>query len=199
MPPWPARTLVCLDWWQDCTRALFGAHCVAEVPGFMLAMSFVERIRRHVVLAGTLALAGTCGLAADATSKPAGPVGFFAVLTADEQSATTLSPGVGRADFSLDRNSVRLSWKVSYSKLTTPARAAGVHGPQRPGTNAGVQINLAPKGLASPLQGSAVLTDAQLEYLLAGRMYVNITSAKYPAGELRGQIQRMPPPTEATR
>ena len=125
-----------------------------------------------------------------------GPVKFFAVLSADEQSATTISPGVGRADFSLDRETVRLSWKVTYSKLTSAATGANVHGPQRPGTNAGVQINLAPKGLTPPLEGSAVLTDAQLQYLLAGRMYVNITSAKYAPGELRGQIQRLPPPND---
>jgi hypothetical protein len=42
-----------------------------------------------------------------------------------------------------------------------------------------------------------VLTDAQLEYLLAGRMYVNVRSRRYPAGELRGQIQRVPPPAGA--
>ncbi len=121
------------------------------------------------------------------------PVRFFADLSADEQAATTLSPGVGRADFSLDRATLRFSWRVTYSKLTSAAIGAGVHGPQRPGTNAGVQIDLAPRSRNLPLTGSAVLTDAQLEYLLAGRMYVNIRTTRYPAGELRGQIQRVPP------
>lgn len=128
-----------------------------------------------------------------------GPVKFFAVLSADEQSTTTISPGIGRAEFSIDRDTVRMSWKVTYSKLTSPPLAANVHGPQRPGTNAGPQVNLAPKGITSTLEGSAVLTDAQLEYLLAGRMYVNITTIKYPAGELRGQIQRVPPSELATQ
>jgi hypothetical protein len=38
-----------------------------------------------------------------------------------------------------------------------------------------------------------VLTDAQVEYLVTGRFYVNIHTVKYPAGELRGQINRVPP------
>jgi hypothetical protein len=92
----------------------------------------------------------------------------------------------------LDRATLRFSWRVSFTGLTSAAIGAAVHGPQRPGTNAGVQVDMGGKRPAATLQGSAVLTDAQLQYLLAGRMYVNIRSQKYPAGELRGQIQRLP-------
>jgi hypothetical protein len=148
-------------------------------------------VLRHVLLG--LALMCSLGATAMAAEAPLGPVRFFADLSADEQSATTISPGSGRADFSLDRETLRLSWRVTYSKMTSPATGAGIHGPQRRGTNAGVQVNLARNGLNSPLEGSAILTDGQLEYLLAGRMYVNILSVKYPPGELRGQIQRLPP------
>ena len=121
-----------------------------------------------------------------------GPVRFFADLSAGEQTATVASAGIGRAEFSLDRQNLTFSWRVSVDKLTSRALGVSVNGPQRPGTNAGVQIDLAPRGLASRLQGSAVLTEAQLDYLLAGRMYVNVRTTRYPAGELRGQIQRVP-------
>ena len=145
-------------------------------------------LRRSIGLLLALLLPTIPGLAAGP-----GPVLFFAVLSADEQSATTESPGTGRADFSLDRGSLRLRWKVSFGRLTSSAIGAHIHGPQRPGTNAGVQVDLGQKPLRSPLQGAAILTDAQLQYLLAGRMYVNIQTSRYPAGELRGQIQRGPP------
>ena len=121
------------------------------------------------------------------------PVRFYANLRPEEQSSTTISPGSGRADFELDRATLRLSWRASFKALTSAAIGAAVHGPQRPGTNAGVQVDMGGKRPASALQGAAVLTDAQLQYLLAGRMYVNIRTQKYPAGELRGQIQRLPP------
>jgi len=140
---------------------------------------------------------GLCVVAAAAdagpVAPPTGPIGFYAELSPDEQSATTESPGRGRADFLLDRETVRLSWTVTYRDLTSPATGAHIHGPQRPGANAGIQIDLAPKGLRLPLEGAAVLTDAQLEYLLSGRMYVNIHTVKYPDGELRGHLQRVPP------
>ena len=132
----------------------------------------------------------TLATAADSAGPP---VRFYADLSPDEESTTTVSPGTGRADFSLERATLRLSWRVTYSKLTSGVIGAAVHGPQRPGTNAGVQLDMGAKGFAPPLVGSAVLTDAQLQYLLAGRMYVNIRSRKYPDGELRGQIQRLPP------
>ncbi|MFM8517358.1 MAG: CHRD domain-containing protein [Nevskiaceae bacterium] len=121
-----------------------------------------------------------------------GPVRFYADLSAGEQTATVASAGQGRAEFSLDRQTLSFSWRVNVDKLTSRALGISVNGPQRPGTNAGVQIDLAPRGAASRLQGSAVLTEAQLDYLLAGRMYVNVRTTRYPAGELRGQIQRVP-------
>lgn len=121
-----------------------------------------------------------------------GPVLFFADLTPGEQTATVVSSGRGRAEFSLDRATLTFSWNVSVERLTSRTLAVSVNGPQRPGTNAGVQIDLAPRGLAPKLRGSAVLTEAQLDYLLAGRMYVNVRSSRYPNGELRGQIQRVP-------
>ena len=54
------------------------------------------------------------------------------------------------------------------------------------------------QGARAVLAGSAVLTEAQLDYLLAGRMYVNVRTRRYPAGELRGQIQRQPPTAAQT-
>jgi len=147
--------------------------------------------RRHGVGALLVALM-LPGIPARGAETP-GPVLFYTDLSADEESATTESSGTGRADFSLDRQTLTLSWRVSFSHLTSPLTSDAVHGPPRPGTNAGVQIDLAGKSRVSPLAGSSVLTDAQLEYLLAGRMYVNLHTTRYPDGELRGQIQRAPP------
>ena len=152
--------------------------------------------RRGVIAAVYCVLAVFCfGMSAGQASEQPDPIVFYANLSADEQSTTTISPGSGRADFLLERATQRFSWQVTYQDLTSSATGAAVHGPQRPGTNAGVQFDLAPEaGLSSlPLQGAVVLTDAQIEYLLSGRMYVNIRTTRYPAGELRGQIERQPP------
>ncbi len=121
------------------------------------------------------------------------PIHFYADMSADEQSAYTESPGVGRADFVLERSTLRLSWTVTFSKLTSPPTALAIHGPQAPGSNAGVIIDMGKNGVRSPVKGSAILTEGQLEYLLTGRTYVNLSTQKYKVGELRGQIMRLPP------
>ena len=138
-------------------------------------------------------LLATSAVAADPVMEGP-PIAFVAILSADNQSATTESPGSGRVDFLLDRPTTRLSWKATYKGTTTQVTGAHIHGPQRPGVNAGVLFDMAPNGLGKlPLEGSVILTDAQLEYLLSGRTYVNIHTTKYPEGELRGQIDRVPP------
>ena len=65
---------------------------------------------------------------------------------------------------------------------------AAVYGPAQPGANGAKFLDLAPKGANSPLKGSAKLTEAQVQYLLYGWVYLNITTAKYPLGEIRGQL-----------
>lgn len=153
-------------------------------------------ISRRLVLvsaASALALPDLARGAPDYAGTEGPPIRFRAELSADEQSAPTESPGSGIAEFVLDRPTQRFEWTITYGGLTSDAVAAHVHGPQTPGGNAGVLFNLAPDGMTSPLTGSVELNDGELEYLLTGRMYVNIHSQQYPAGELRGQIMRLRP------
>jgi hypothetical protein len=42
--------------------------------------------------------------------------------------------------------------------------------------------------LDSPMKGSATLTEDQAQALTGGNMYVNVHAAKYPDGEIRGQV-----------
>lgn len=139
---------------------------------------------------GVAAVLALTGVAARAADGP--PIHFVANLSADEESATVVSPGSGKAEFILDRDTLRFSWHVTYKDLTSAPTLAAVHGPQRPGTDAVVLFEMGTKAKAKPpVDGAVVLTDAQLQYLLSGRLYVNIHTAKYPNGELRGQIERI--------
>jgi len=149
-----------------------------------MAIYIVSRLAACLLLGATMC---------PAYAEDGPPIHFYADLSADEQSAYTESPGLGRVDFVLERATLRLSWTLTYDKLTSAPIGAGIHGPQTPGGNAGLLIDMAPEGMANPLRGSAVLTDGQLEYLLTGRTYVNLRTTKYKAGELRGQIMREPP------
>ena len=95
--------------------------------------------------------------------------------------------GKGELTATFDQASKRLTWKGNYSGLSGPATAAHFHAAEK-GKNGGVAVPIAPA--ASPMEGSATLTDQQAADLLAGRWYVNIHTEANKAGELRGQMTR---------
>ena len=113
---------------------------------------------------------------------------FHADLSARNQTRLTISPASGKADFWLDLTNLTLTWEVEFDGLISQPVAASLHGPSQPGANGLAFVNLAPDGIVSPLKGSAVLTEAEVQYLLAGWTYVNITTEKWPYGEARGQV-----------
>ena len=49
-------------------------------------------------------------------------------------------------------------------------------------------VAVAIAGTASPLEGSATLTDAQAADLTSGKWYVNVHTATNKGGEIRGQV-----------
>ena len=66
--------------------------------------------------------------------------------------------------------------------------AGHFHGPAPAGANAGVVLPFT-GSMASPIEGSATLTQAQVDQLKAGLWYVNLHTAAHPGGELRGQVK----------
>ena len=113
---------------------------------------------------------------------------FHADLSAHNQTRLTESPAMGKADLELDLTTLTLSWEVHFDGLISTPVAASLHGPAQPGANGLAFIDLAPDGIVSPLKGSATLTEAEVQYLLAGWTYVNITTERWPYGEIRGQL-----------
>ena len=95
--------------------------------------------------------------------------------------------GKGTAQVNVDAATKQISWRVDYTGLSGPAAAAHIHCGAAAGANAGVAVPLG-TNLASPIEGSAAMTDAQLADLTAGKCYVNIHTAANKGGELRGQL-----------
>jgi len=106
---------------------------------------------------------------------------------ASEVPATT-TKGTGSMTATYDTVSKKLSWKGSYADLSGPATAAHLHGPAEAGTNAAVAVPITAS--SSPFEGSATLTAAQADDLMAGKMYVNIHTAANKGGEIRGQVTK---------
>ena len=96
---------------------------------------------------------------------------------------TTSAYGTGTVNITTDR---RVAATVNALYMTATAAhihegAAGANGPVIvPFTKISDNVFVAPEG--------AKLTDAQYESYKAGKLYVNVHSAKHPGGEVRAQI-----------
>jgi len=116
---------------------------------------------------------------------------FAAVLSGANEVPPVATSATGLAEFDLDNATGTLDFEVSETGIAAPTMAhiheapAGVNGP--------VRIDLMALGGGMlhpdmPLQGSAVLTPAQISTMKSEGFYVNVHSAAHPGGELRGQV-----------
>ena len=113
---------------------------------------------------------------------------YQAALSPAQEVPPVTSPATGTAELMLNANTNTLSWKVNYSGLTGVATAAHLHGPAPMGGNAPVVVPFTGDLNAQPITGSAVLSPQQAGELATGRWYVNIHTAQFPGGEIRGQL-----------
>jgi hypothetical protein len=87
----------------------------------------------------------------------------------------------------LANDRARLTWRLTFSKLSGRALAAHVHS-GRVGKAGGVMVPLCGP-CRSGQRGTATITHAQLRTIEIGRAYVNVHTAKNTAGEIRGQVK----------
>ena len=132
-------------------------------------------------------IAMTVGLALVAAPAMAATMKFTGDLTATAVVPPSASKATGKADVTLDTVTKKLTWLITYKGLTDKATAAHFHGPAAVGVNAGPVVPIT-GALVSPINGTATLTDKQIADLEAGKWYVNVHTAKYPDGEIRGQV-----------
>lgn len=112
---------------------------------------------------------------------------YAAVLTGSEQVPPVETAATGTATVTYDATTLTVSWDVIYDDLSGPAVAAHIHGPAMLGENAGPIIDFGSE-LESQIEGSAVITEEQAADLANGLWYVNIHTAQFPDGEIRGQL-----------
>lgn len=113
-------------------------------------------------------------------------VNLKATLAAANSVPPTDSKGTGDAVLAYDAASKTLTYTVTFSGLSGDATAAHLHGPADATANAGVVVPFTVT--ASPIKGTATLTDAQAADMLAGKWYVNVHTAANKNGEIRGQV-----------
>ena len=112
---------------------------------------------------------------------------FIADLNGTSQVPPTDSKAKGRGDFAYDDTSKKLTWTITYWGLRDKAKSAHLHGSASEGATADIMITVSP--LQSPIKGAAILMEDQVKALTGGDMYIDVHSAKYPEGEIRGQLK----------
>ncbi len=138
----------------------------------------------------TLFTALAAAAAVSAAATQAETIKFAATLNGASETPANSSAGKGTASVALDTDSKHIDWTITYSGLSGAATAAHFHGPAAVGVAAGVVVPIT-GGLASPIKGSAELDDGQIGDLRGGLWYINIHTAKYPKGEIRGQLTQV--------
>jgi len=117
------------------------------------------------------------------------PIQLAASMNGASESPTNNSAGSG-SGFLIITNGV-LGYNVSFTNLTTSATASHIHGPALPGVNAGVIIPLSgvPAATSGSFSGTANISSQTMFWILTGQTYVNVHSATFSAGEIRGQVE----------
>ena len=163
-------------------------------------------MQRHQLAAAlVLALAaGVAGCDDDDETGPSNPR-FTAALAAGNEvnpDPPITSNATGTTTFTQTGGTI--SYTIDVTGLSSNAIAAHIHGPASATENAGVIVPLTPVAAqmsgrlatgsftAAAITAAGVSFDSLLVLMRNGNSYVNVHTANHPAGEVRGQIQRVP-------
>jgi len=149
----------------------------------------MPKLLKHMALAAVIGMFSVPASAAI--------INLTASIDGNQEVPPTGSPGTGTGIITLDDVTNLLSWNITYSGLTGTPTVSHFHGPAPVGINAGVQVDIVANSggsIASPMVGSATITNPQVADLLGGLWYINIHSDLFPAGEIRGQVNVVPIP-----
>ncbi len=119
--------------------------------------------------------------------KDSSSLNFSAILNGRNEVPVNVSANTGVGIATYDKSTKLLSLSVVYSGFT--AVAMHIHGAPA-GVNGGVLFPLGTGPWTSPVAFVRTLTTNQEDSLMRGLYYVNIHSATYPGGEIRGQLTK---------
>lgn len=171
----------------------------APAPGGAIAARVADAAGAAAAAAGGRHARATAHAAArgDSATPPteqadpnASLVTFSTRMDGDSAVPPTRSAGTGELDALYDTRSHLLRWKAKWSGLSAPITAVQFHAPGEIGQTAPPTM-VWPGPFGPTYEGRATLTNQQATDLLSGRWYVNVYTANYPAGEIRGQLREV--------
>ncbi len=114
---------------------------------------------------------------------------FTANLSSAQEVPTNASTATGYARVFLNETAGTITYRVVFSGLTSNQTASHIHGPADRGANGAVIIDTGSSGATSgTLTGTSPITAPQIALLKSQQTYLNVHSANFPGGEIRGQL-----------
>lgn len=105
------------------------------------------------------------------------------------EKLTVVEGAMGNAEGTIDTETGRMNFNITFSDMSGDLVAAHFHGPADVGENAAPVVDLNGEGgLTSPIVGFAMLSAEQIEEIKGGKWYVNLHTEANPDGEIRGQL-----------
>jgi CHRD domain len=157
-----------------------------------------KRLMRAMAAVALLGLTIGVAFAGAAGSKNE----FTAKLNGPTERPKTTSKATGTATFHISSTGKSISYTLNAKGLTGPVVASHIHF-GKPGKAGPVIIPICPGACKLPKHGTLTATRFQkdaadkvntfaqaIAAIRAGNTYVNIHTAKFPAGEIRGQLVR---------
>ena len=137
-------------------------------------------------------LAATCicalALAALALAAPQKTVWTAALSSGQEVPKQVVKTTAAHGLFKGALSGTTLKWKLTFSKLSGPATAAHIHMAAK-GKSGNIVVPLCTP-CTSGVTGTATITADLQTAFKKHLLYVNVHTAKNPAGEIRGQLAR---------
>ena len=150
------------------------------------------------LMAGILVTATAVACGSDNTTTPKPPT-FVATLNGAGEFPARAVAGTGTA--SIVKNGGTYTYTVVYSGMTGVLSGGHIHGPASTGANASVIVpfETSNAGASGTLTGTftstnnITISNDSLDVLMrTGNAYVNLHTAAYHGGEIRGQLSQQP-------
>ena len=145
------------------------------------------RTARVCLVLAALALGGPPRAA---LAKASRQLTFFAILNAGQVIPPTTSNSMGVAFFTFDESTKRVCYSITYSQLVGNETEAHLHA-GLPGQTNAVLYDLVPLG-SPKVNCLGPIKPNEEKLLKVGRMYIQIHTDVFVAGEIRGQVLPVP-------
>jgi len=114
---------------------------------------------------------------------------FTGMLDSEQEVAEVNSEATGLATFNLSKSGMRVNYRVVVEGLTGPIAMAHLHNAPA-GSDGPVIVDLGDGIDGNVISGSFDPTEFEglMDLMMSGDIYINVHTAEFPAGEVRGQL-----------